>query len=58
MRFYALTYLQRTDEKRAIPIYIDIANNDTDMQVRKLAVRYLGESGDDRALVALQELIK
>jgi len=58
MRFYTLTYLKRTDEKRAVPIYIDIAKNDTDMQVRKLAVRYLGESGDDRAFAVLQELIK
>jgi HEAT repeat protein len=45
-------------QKSAVHKLMNIAKNDPSVELRKLAVRYLGESKDPEALKFLEELLK
>jgi hypothetical protein len=49
---------QRTDEPGAIEQLIEIARTETDPELRKTAIFWLGQSGDDRAIQYLLELVE
>ena len=50
-------YSQR-DEPAALDKLIDIAKNDPNQELRKRALFWIGQSGDSRAVQALQEVIE
>lgn len=49
---------QRTDEPGAIEQLIQIARTETDPELRKTAIFWLGQSGDERAIQFLLELVE
>lgn len=49
---------QRYDEPGAIEQLIDIARTETDPELRKKAIFWLGQSGDERAIQFLLELVE
>jgi HEAT repeat protein len=51
-------YSQRSDEPGAIDGLIEIARNETDPELRKQAIFWLGQSGDDRAIQFLLALVE
>lgn len=49
---------QRHDEPGAIDMLIEIARTETDPELRKRAIFWLGQSGDERAIQFLLELVE
>ena len=53
----AVTALARRPKDEAIPILIRTARNHPSMEVRKTAIRVLGQTGDERAIALFSELL-
>jgi HEAT repeat protein len=57
-RYEAVFQLRRfIDSSESISLLIDVAKNDTNVHVRKLAIHILGNSDDDKAIQALHEIV-
>ena len=58
VRYSAVKYLARfTDDDRVIPILGKVIKKDDHVDVKKLAIRILGKSGDPRAVKILEEIV-
>ena len=57
MRYYLVKLASRLDDEDVVPLLIDVAKHDKDIEVRKAAIRCLGRTDDERAVAALQEIV-
>ena len=58
LRVFLMRAFGDSKQKSAVHKLMNIAKNDPAVELRKLAVRYLGESKDPEALKFLEELLK
>ena len=49
--------LEDAESKQAVPLLVYVVKNDQDMDVRKAAIRVLGEIGTPEARSALMEIL-
>ena len=57
LRKVAVYALQDMDSEKTVAILLQVARNDVDLEVRKAAIRVLGEIGTPEARAALMEIL-
>ena len=53
----ALFAISQLDEDLGVPILIDVAGNHPNLQLRKKAIFWLGQTDDERAAAALEDIL-